>query len=299
MFDICFVVLHYMAFKATVAAVNSIMEKCDTKNYKVIIVDNASPDQSGKLLSDKYESEERVCVLINPVNTGFSAGNNTGYRYAKEVLKSKYIVLMNNDIILKSNNVFRTAEADFAAYGFAVMGPKIFKPEDSLGIQNPVNEKGYTKRELLFKKYDHIIWILLSYFHLEKIWIKGRKKLVNLLRRLFGKRKAGEKDTDYYNHIQTDVILHGCFWLLSPQYISAFDGLEEWTFMYHEELILSLQVKHKHMVMMYEPAIEIFHEHMASTNCLHSSLRESKRIRYKRELDSVKIVLNQLKGRNR
>ena len=47
---IVFVILHYLAIDETYKSVDSIEKKIDTDMYKIVIVDNASPDKSGALL---------------------------------------------------------------------------------------------------------------------------------------------------------------------------------------------------------------------------------------------------------
>ena len=46
MIDIVFVVLHYLTIDDTIECVNSIKEKCKKGNFRIVIVDNASPNNS-------------------------------------------------------------------------------------------------------------------------------------------------------------------------------------------------------------------------------------------------------------
>ena len=49
--DIVFVILHYTAINMTISSVASIRRYIDTGNYKIIIVDNCSPDDSWRELN--------------------------------------------------------------------------------------------------------------------------------------------------------------------------------------------------------------------------------------------------------
>ena len=81
---IVFVILHYLAIDETYKSVDSIEKKIDTDMYKIVIVDNASPDKSGALLKEHYKNDDHVEVLLNQENLGFARGNNVGFRYAEK-----------------------------------------------------------------------------------------------------------------------------------------------------------------------------------------------------------------------
>lgn len=64
-------------------------------NFQVIIIDNGSDEDSIHLL----DSDQRnFSLIINPVNYGYSGGNNIAIRYALEQ-GADYIWLLNNDAI--------------------------------------------------------------------------------------------------------------------------------------------------------------------------------------------------------
>ena len=65
-------------------------------NHEIIVVDNASSDNSVKLMQQHFPN---VKLIINKINSGFAAGNNIGVSKAK----GKYILLLNNDTILLSS----------------------------------------------------------------------------------------------------------------------------------------------------------------------------------------------------
>jgi GT2 family glycosyltransferase len=71
------------------ACLDSLKEQtCD--NFETIVVDNGSQDGSLELLQTGYPW---VKVVALPHNTGFSGGNNAGYR----VSQGEYIIALNND----------------------------------------------------------------------------------------------------------------------------------------------------------------------------------------------------------
>ena len=62
-------------------------------NFRVILVDNASGDGSVQIALDHYPQVE---VIANPLNYGFSEGNNIGVRKALAE-GAEYVVLLNPD----------------------------------------------------------------------------------------------------------------------------------------------------------------------------------------------------------
>lgn len=77
------------------------------KDYEVILVDNASKDDSVIYVSETFKQEiqsKKLKIICNTINYGFAEGNNIGVKWAKQNnLNLKYIVLLNNDTIVDNN----------------------------------------------------------------------------------------------------------------------------------------------------------------------------------------------------
>lgn len=90
------IILNYNNFDDTVECVDRIV---GSDLIEIVIVDNASPDGSGKLLKQKYLQYECVTYIQVGDNRGYAAGNNIGIRYAAEKLDVDYICVLNNDTL--------------------------------------------------------------------------------------------------------------------------------------------------------------------------------------------------------
>ena len=99
-----------------------VFESISKQNYRefnVILVDNGSTDDSISFTEKNYPEFE--IIKLNE-NTGFSVAVNHGIRHAINKFKSKYILLLNNDIEIDNNFLEEgiktfsgVPEADFVA----------------------------------------------------------------------------------------------------------------------------------------------------------------------------------------
>ncbi len=68
-------------------------------NFEVILVDNASTDNSLTIAQNIFGNDSRIKIVKNEVNLGFSGGNNVGF----EKSTGDYVVFLNNDTIVDPN----------------------------------------------------------------------------------------------------------------------------------------------------------------------------------------------------
>jgi GT2 family glycosyltransferase len=86
------IILNYNGKKCLENCLSSVLAST-YPNYEVILVDNASTDQSLKSVKAKFGENQRLKIIENQSNLGFSGGNNVGYSYSS----GEYIAFLNND----------------------------------------------------------------------------------------------------------------------------------------------------------------------------------------------------------
>lgn len=86
------IVLNYNGRRWLEACFKSLLAT-DYDNYKALLVDNASTDDSVGLVATSFPQIE---IILNDSNAGFSAGNNAGIQRAL-VTGADYVVLLNPD----------------------------------------------------------------------------------------------------------------------------------------------------------------------------------------------------------
>lgn len=282
--DVVFIVLHYMAEETTINCVEKLKEKIDTNNYKIVIVDNASTNGSGKNLMARYEKDDFIRVLLNDKNLGFAKGNNIGFKYAKDYFSPKFIVLMNNDVFLVEDALMNKISHEYEKCNFAVLGPLIMT-KDGMCDVNPMNDVIENKSQIIkrmkllkrmrFLKTHNLFFLYETIANICNFFIKKKK----------------QQDVKNYMERKYNVQLHGCFLVFSEKYIERFDGLDDRTFLYMEEDILYKHMKENQLTTVYVPNIIVYHEEDVSTNSLKRTEKEKMKFKYNQLIDSCNILL--------
>lgn len=276
---IAFIILHYCVIDETIACIESIQENLDTTNYDIIIVDNFSPDGSGKKLVQKYNLDPKITIICNYENLGFAKGCNVGFMYAKKEKQSDFIVLLNNDTLLIQNNFFEIILNEYKNSNFAVLGPDVETP-DKIKV-NPVRDTLMGEKELNNFIFKIKIRLFLNYLMLESFLISLKKAISS--------KKSKKSSINAGKRIE-DVQLHGCCLIFSPIYIRKFDGLDDRTFLYMEEEILFTKMIKSKMKTVYNPDLKIYHKEDAATNSIVRKSYLKRRFIYKYVLQSSKVL---------
>jgi GT2 family glycosyltransferase/glycosyltransferase involved in cell wall biosynthesis len=87
------IVVTYNNLDLTKQCLMSLDKYTDYSNFEIIVVDNASSDDSPAYLREWAQQGDNRVLMLNPDNKGFAAGNNQGLVIAK----GDYLVLLNND----------------------------------------------------------------------------------------------------------------------------------------------------------------------------------------------------------
>ena len=94
-YDVSVIVINYNSKKYIDNLFDSLVSLVHSDfSYEVVVVDNASTDDSiAYLQSKQYDSKINLNIVLSDVNRGFAGGNNYGVKHAK----GEYIVFLNND----------------------------------------------------------------------------------------------------------------------------------------------------------------------------------------------------------
>lgn len=274
-----YVILHYQSIEITKKCVDKLL--MFSKDNPIIIVDNCSPNGSGKQLEKMYSKCINIIVIINEENQGFAKGNNLGYQYIKRKYSLNYVVVMNNDIMIEDNDFAVIIEQFMEKNEVDVCGPDMVTLKGN--HQNPLQLKPYTSKYLQRR-------------------VRADKIKVLLLRtRLFWKLYENYKKTNKIP-IRTkqptvfDCILHGSCIIYGPEYIkreqNAFLPI---TYMYNEEAILYDYLVHKGYKTGYCSDVTILHMEGVSTSERIENKKKKVMFRFKNNIKSIEAQLEERK----
>jgi GT2 family glycosyltransferase len=274
----------------TEACVQSIQANIDTPEYHIVIVDNHSPNQTGKKLAEKYATSDNVSVILSEENLGFARGNNLGIDYARKILKAKFVCAMNNDTILEQKDFFKCVQEEYTVHNMAVIGPMVINNDGAIhkyGGGISLNKSKF-EEVLLTMTNPSFKTKLLRQLYIMPIFGKYIKNY--FLKKIF--RDCG----DYYENYHEDVLLFGCCLIFTPTFFEKLDGFNPKTFMYREEELLLLALRKKNLKSAYCPKLQIRHigEKATSTDYKTAQQREAFHIKY--QIESLKILIDELEG---
>lgn len=148
-YELSIIILNWNTEKITKNCLES-LAKAQIKNAEIILVDNASEDNSLKTFYSlkKKHPELNLQIIENKKNYGFAKGNNIGAKKAK----GKYFLLLNSDTIVAKGSIEILLDFLKANKGVAAVSPMLMNPDGSKQI-----EYYFKFPNLFFSFYHNII----------------------------------------------------------------------------------------------------------------------------------------------
>lgn len=109
--------------------------KISYKNYEVILVDNASSDDSVDFVKSRYP---KIKIVQSNKNIGFAGGNNLGFKKAQ----GKYILFLNNDTIVTKDFLSRLVNFMEKRDDVGILQPKILFHRPGMDLHHKINSIG-------------------------------------------------------------------------------------------------------------------------------------------------------------
>jgi hypothetical protein len=119
------VVLNYVNWEQTVETVHDLLEQTGVE-LDVVVVDNASPNDSFEQLKTRFGGCRRVSLTASGNNGGYAQGNNHGARRRLAAGPLDFLLIVNNDVRLPEPDAVATLAGFAAAHADAGMvGPQV------------------------------------------------------------------------------------------------------------------------------------------------------------------------------
>jgi GT2 family glycosyltransferase len=123
-------ILNWNGLQDTLECLESVF-KMDYPNFKVLVVDNGSTDNSGEVIRNRYP---QVALIENEENLGFTGGNNVGMQYA---MKNgfRYVWLLNNDTTVEFDTLSHLVATAESRPKIGLVSPVIYYYDEPHKIQ--------------------------------------------------------------------------------------------------------------------------------------------------------------------
>ncbi len=118
MVDLSIIILNHNNCNLLKNCLKSIFNSTHRITFEIIVVDNASTDNSVQMVKENYSN---VTTIENKENLGFTKANNQGLTLSK----GRYCMLLNNDTVIKDGAFDKIIEFMDANPTVGVSGPKL------------------------------------------------------------------------------------------------------------------------------------------------------------------------------
>ncbi len=125
--SVAVIIVNYRTPALTMQCVDSVLASSGAEPW-VIVVDNASGDESVEQLQARFGHDPRVTIVGRAVNDGYAGGNNAGIAVAR-MRDATYALVLNSDTVLDPHCV-RLLVEEMHDRSVALVTPRIFFGEE-------------------------------------------------------------------------------------------------------------------------------------------------------------------------
>jgi GT2 family glycosyltransferase len=220
------VIVNFNAGDLICRCITSIIEETQQNTYEIIVVDNASSDDSVANIKQQFPT---VNLIETGINAGFAAGNNVGFKVAT----GDYVLVLNPDTEITAGAIDNTVAYMVKNSEVGVLGCKI------------LNEDKTHQPSLL--RFPTLRGIFINTFIPYSIMLK-----IKCL------------DSLHYDKIESNTsqdveVIVGCFMLVPRSLIQDIGGMDDDFFMFCEEVEWCWRINQTGKKIRYVPEQTVMH----------------------------------------
>jgi N-acetylglucosaminyl-diphospho-decaprenol L-rhamnosyltransferase len=216
------IIVNWNTCKLLEDCLDSILVNAPTSPFEIWVVDNASIDESTRMVRERYP---QVHLIENPVNVGFARANNQ----AIQQCTGKYVLLLNPDTLVDPDTLQNLVDFLDNHPEAGATGARLLKPDGSMQISSH-------PQPTLFRE----LWRM---FHLENFWSYSEYPLSK-----WGSDQAQE----------VDVLMGACL-LLRKEVLDNIGNFDEDYFIYSEEVDLCVRIQRAGWHLYWVPSAKVVH----------------------------------------
>ena len=224
---ISIVIVNYRVPEYLRETLRSIEQAEMSDRTEVIVVDNASGDESQKIITSEFPSTRWIQLKHN---IGFGKACNVGVQNAR----GSYILLLNPDTMISRNTLSVACSFMQSHPDIGLIGPKILNPDGTLQASC---KRGFPTPSVTFYHFSG----------LSRLFPRSRR---------FGRYNLTFLDAD--TSAPVDAV-SGSFMFMPRILFLQIGGFDERFFLYGEDLDLCYRIKESGHAVWYHPATQIIH----------------------------------------
>lgn len=223
MVTVSIILVNYNGDQVTIDCLHSIQQQLQAIPYEVIVVDNASSDQSADWVAAQFPT---VKLLRQSQNRGFGTGNNMGAAIAQ----GQYLFLLNTDTILTQDLLPCLVELMEQNPYLGIIGPQLRNADGTLQLSTARSislwgEYCDLQQKLAYQKYPERRARICRQFQVAQ---------------------------------EVDIVMGAALFIRRSLY-RELQGFDEQFFMYLEESDLCHRAKLAGWKILYTPAVSLIH----------------------------------------
>lgn len=231
--DISVVIVNYRTPQETIACVDSLRKHAGQFTLQVIVVDNASGDDS---VAQIRAAHPDITVIAAPDNGGFAYGNGVGFLHATAPL----VLLLNPDAEIEAGTLAAAAEQLEASEKTGMVGASVAFPDGRM--QSSV------------MRFPSLV---------TQAWSVGVPMGLQRSNPAFGDPRYASRDLTQPQDVDA---VAGCFMLLRREVLDEVGPLDTRFFMYGEEVEWCRRIRQAGWNIRYAPDARIVHLGGASSS---------------------------------
>lgn len=234
------IVLNYYGEKILRNTIQSLLNlNYPKKRFEIIIVDNASKDQSLTIINNLVKKHANIRKVFLEKNLGFATGNNAGVRKSR----GKYVALLNNDAYVDRNwlsALVEVAEKSSTAFGIT---SKILITNNAKHPQSPKKRFIQNAGSIVFQDgYGRDIGSVIE-----------------------NNTQSYEEDMGQFDKIREVYSICGAACLIRKRALKKLGYLDESFFFYYEDTEISERARFAGYTLLYAPKAVVYHLHAYSS----------------------------------
>lgn len=227
------ILVNYNGEKYNTACIDSVLASAAMEELEVIVVDNASQDDSMRQLEKRYAKDKRLALIRLDDNYGFSYANNVGIDRARE-WGADHVLLLNNDTEIHPDMLRRLWDCA-KSHPDSVVVPKIYYSDNRKCLWSAGGDFS-----TVIKKAKHT--------------------------------GLNETDVGQYDGEREIGFATGCCLWIPMEVIGKAGTLDERFFLYYEDTEYSFRLHQRGVPIYYCPQAVMYHKVGASTRGADSPL---------------------------